>query len=148
MGKSLTLDILTPERTVFSGEVKAVYLWSMSGYIGILPDHAPMITGVPSCALHVIFVDGAEDYIAIGPGFMEVRDNKISLLVKVAEMPEEIDVERAEKALHRAAEKLRLGIAGGIDVKRARLALQKAKVRIYVSQKHVSKHIKNNPTAP
>ena len=129
--KTIKLEIVTPEKKVFSEEVEFVTAPGAEGLLGILPEHAPLIT---SLATGVIKVkqDGKELFIASSSGFMEVKNNKITILVDTAEKPEEIDVARAKAAKERAEQRLTLKV-DDMDQARAEAALKRAVTRLQVA---------------
>ena len=118
MSKTFNLEIITPERIVYSGAVQAIYLRGQEGHLGILADHAPLVTFVPSCAVKIVLPE-TEQFAALGQGFLEVNHNQVTLLVKVAELASEIDAESAELALQRAQQHVALGITVCNYMKRA-----------------------------
>ncbi|MDU4960900.1 MAG: F0F1 ATP synthase subunit epsilon [Sporomusaceae bacterium] len=132
MAKTLRLDIVTPERIVYSDDgISMVIARAVDGETGILPGHAPLITALAIAPLRVKKND-AELQFAIGSGFMDVKDNVVTILVNVAELPEEIDVQRAEAAKSRAEERLQRHVPD-IDQERAEAALRRALVRLKVA---------------
>lgn len=135
MSKTFKLEIITPDRMVLSEKgVTSVVAPGAGGYLGVLAGHAPLMTELAVGELDYCKADGCVDEIAIAGGFMEVSDNKVTILADVAETHDEIDIERAEQALHRAEERLASHIPD-IDVERARIALLKAMNRIRVASK-------------
>ncbi|MEO1824450.1 MAG: ATP synthase F1 subunit epsilon [Roseibacillus sp.] len=99
------LEIVTPERKVFSGEVENVYLPGTEGELGALPGHAPLVTGVSPGELRYK-VDGKIEELAIGSGFAEVTQEKITILADLAVTDSEIDEKKVEEAMKRAEESL------------------------------------------
>ena len=131
MSKTMKLDILTPERTVCCVEVDMVVARAVDGEVGILYNHAPLVVALDIAPLRYKVGD-EEHEVSVCNGFMEVRDNRISVLTPCAEMEEEIDVRRAAEAKARAEE--RLSHKSDIDVRRAELALQRALVRLKIAE--------------
>jgi F-type H+-transporting ATPase subunit epsilon len=99
----LTLTIVSPERELYSGEVDIVLAPGIDGQLGILPNHAPLITQLADGEL-CARVGDEEYYFAIHGGFMHVLPHKVTVLADVAERAEEIDIERARAARQRAAD--------------------------------------------
>ena len=99
------LEIVTPERKVFSGDVENVYLPGSEGELGALPGHAPLVTGVSPGELRYK-VDGKIEELAIGSGFAEVTQEKITILADLAVSDSEIDEKKVEEAMKRAEESL------------------------------------------
>jgi F-type H+-transporting ATPase subunit epsilon len=126
----MQLDIVTPERKVYSKDVEMVITRAANGDIGILPYHAPLVS-----PLHVTVVrvknEGREERIAISGGFLEVRPSGVTILAETAELSSDIDVNRAEAAESRAKE--RLAEHDG-DLARAELALKRAVNRLEVAK--------------
>lgn len=102
---ALTLDIVTPERKFFSGEVENVYLPGTEGELGILPGHVPLVTGVNPGELRYS-VKGQVEELAIGAGFVEVTQEKVVVLTDLAVTDAEIDEKKVEEAMRRAEEQL------------------------------------------
>ncbi len=84
MSKNMMLDVLTPERTVCCTEVEFVIARAVDGEIGILWDHAPLLSSWISLRFRY-WKDGVEYAVAVNGGLMEVKDNRISLLAPTAE---------------------------------------------------------------
>ena len=102
---SLVLDIVTPEKKFFSGEVENVYLPGTEGEFGVLPGHVPLVTGVNAGELRYA-IDGKVEELAIGAGFVEVTQEKITVLTDLAVTDADIDEARVEEAMKRAEETL------------------------------------------
>ena len=83
---SLTLKIITPERQVFEGQVDAVRLPGLDGSFGVLNNHAPLISGIAVGELRYD-VDGKSQTVKLSGGFVEVKDNQVSVLADAAELP-------------------------------------------------------------
>jgi len=98
---SMTLEIVTPERLIFSGVVDSVVAPGISGLLGIYPYHCPLLTILRAGELK-INKDSDEIYVAIGGGFMEVRKDKIIILADIAERDDEINEQKAKDAKKRA----------------------------------------------
>ncbi|WP_232697895.1 F0F1 ATP synthase subunit epsilon [Brevibacillus daliensis] len=130
----LTVEIVTPERVVYSGEAKMVIVRGVSGELGILPQHMPIVSPLKVAPVRILFEEGKETIIAVSGGFMEVSDNKVTILAESAELPGDIDPDRAEEAKRRAEKRLS-DKTSDLDIKRAEYALQRAIMRLDVSQK-------------
>jgi F-type H+-transporting ATPase subunit epsilon len=135
--------VVTPERLVVSVEVDEISAPGALGYFGVLPGHAPFLTtlGVGEVGYRV---GNHWEYLAITWGYAEVLPNKVTILTETAEMAEEIDLERAERAKRRAEERLHewSTTAADVDFERASIALQRALLRLQVGQK------RGRPVAP
>ncbi|MDD2220420.1 MAG: F0F1 ATP synthase subunit epsilon [Clostridia bacterium] len=123
------LEIVTPEGEVLREMVSAIVVPAAMGSMGIMADHAPLVTALDIGVLEYTKAD--QKYkIAITSGFMEVKDNEVMVLVQAAERPEEIDFERAEKARQRAEARLAQKKVDDIDYIRAQAALERALNRL------------------
>lgn len=131
--KTFQLEVVTPERKVYSDEAAMVIVKGVDGELGILPDHVPFVTPLQIAPVTIKKSEGEEHVIAVNGGFIEVHKNKVSILAESAELPEEIDVDRAEAARERAEERLKKYKQEEIDFRRAELALQRAMNRLRVA---------------
>ena len=129
----ISLDIVTPEKNVFSADVYYFHIPTTSGTIGVYPRHAAIVTGLDVGELSIDDGNGNTEILFIGGGFLEVGGNKAVVLAKSAERREDIDVERAERAKQRAEERL-AARAEDLDVARAELALKRAVQRIKIAK--------------
>ena len=102
---------------------------AIDGDVGILHNHAPLITALAIWPVKLKFADAPDEYIAVCGGFMEVRDNKITILTPVGELPEDIDLARAEAAKERAEKRLKER-EPSLDMSRAEIALRRALARL------------------
>ena len=127
----LTLEIVTPDRSVVTERVDEVELPGAEGYFGVLPGHTPLLATLKVGELW--YRKGGEKfYLSIAFGFAEVLPDRVTILAEVAERSEEIDAARAEAAKKRAEERLAKP-APDIDFERARIALLKSIVRLQVA---------------
>ena len=129
----ISLDIVTPEKNVFSADVYYFHIPTTSGTIGVYPRHAAIVTGLDVGELSIDDGNGNTEVLFIGGGFLEVGGNKAVVLAKSAERREDIDVERAERAKQRAEERL-AARAEDHDGARAELALKRAVQRIKIAK--------------
>lgn len=125
------LEIVTPDRKFFEEEVDLVIVRGVGGDLGILKDHAPLVTPLDIGKIKIKQA-GDTRIAAVAGGYIEVTKNKTTIVSDAAEWPEEIDIERAEEAKHRAEERLQR--RDNIDVARAEIALRKAINRINVAK--------------
>ncbi len=102
MAGSFQFEIVTPERTVFTSEVRQVSIPTQSGEITILPNHIPIVSVLVPGVLHLVTAQGDPQVIATSGGFVEVHGQKVTILADTAERAEEIDEARAEEARERA----------------------------------------------
>ena len=129
MAKTLILEIVTPERQVLRREVESVCAPGAAGEFTVLPLHMPFLTSLEIGSL-CYRVEGRRHYVFVSGGFAETTRDRVLVLAEVAELPEEIDVDRAQRALDRAAARLEAEKREQIDYARAKAALQRAVLRI------------------
>ena len=127
------LEIITPERTVFSGEVESVIVPTPDGYLSIQKMHEPMV-----CALSIgplrLNIDGEWCECSVTEGFVEVRPDETLIFAQAAEWPEEIDMLRAKEAKERAEARLRERKSYQ-EYMQNQIALARAMVRLRVGRK-------------
>jgi F-type H+-transporting ATPase subunit epsilon len=131
---TLRLEIVTIEKLAFSGDVDIVIAPGVLGEMGILPQHAPLITALGEGELRFRQGD-AEQIYAIGGGYLEVLGNQVTVLADSAEQAAEIDVARAEAARRRAERLLREGPEDPVDRAMIEGALRRSKVRLKVGRR-------------
>lgn len=124
----IRLEIVTPEREVFHGMVERFTVPTLMGSVGILHNHAPLLTVVDIGVITYV-MDGDTGRVAVDHGFMEMRDNEAEILVAAAEKAADIDKARAMAAAARARRRLEEK-AEGLDEVRARSALMRALARL------------------
>ena len=129
---TIKLDIVTPEEIVYSEDIDLLEVPAIDGNMGILPRHAPLVTALDIGVMKVVN-NNEETLISISEGFMEVKPDHINVVVRTAELPEEIDVERARSAKDRAEERLNKDDKA-IDQARAEAALERALARIHAAE--------------
>ena len=128
------LSVVSPERLVLSEEVEAAQVPGKNGYLGILPGHAPMMTELDIGELSYRRGDRT-DYLAVTWGYCEVLSDQVIVLAERAERAEEVDRERAQASMERARKRLSNLRDTDIDFRRARTSLQRALIRVQVSQR-------------
>ncbi len=133
--RSFLLEIIAPNRVVFEGEATSVSAPGTLGGFQVLFNHAPLLSSLDVGPLKVKNTEGADTVYATGGGYLEVKDNKVLVLVESAERPEEIDVERARTARERAENRLR-SHDPSLDQVRAELALARALNRLRLAGRH------------
>jgi len=131
---SIRLEIVTPERVIYSGEVDAVIAPGVDGQLGILPHHAPLMTMLQAGELRVRKGE-EETCIAVFGGFLEVRPDRVIVLADAAEKAEEIDAARAEEAKRRAEQALANRKVSQADKARAEAVLRRSLVEIKVAER-------------
>ena len=135
---ALFLEIVTPEKVLVSQEVDMVVVPGTEGQFGILPEHINFLSGIVQGELH-FESNNSTQYMSVNAGFAEVSANKVSILVDSAEMADQIDIERAQKSMDRAKERLaQEREKEDIDFLRAEIALQRALIRLKVAGKNVT----------
>ena len=110
MAKTLRLQIVTPEATVYSEDVEMVTLPGVEGQIGILPQHVWLMTQMVPGEM-IVRKDGHNDFMAVGEGLVDVTGDRVSILTDMAISVENIDEAKAEEARERAAARLRQKIS-------------------------------------
>lgn len=128
--KTFTLRIITPERLFFEGEAEMVEFNTTEGEIGVYPGHIPLTVIVKPGILKIHEKEGVR-IAALHSGFAEILPEGISVLAEVVEWPDEIDEKRANEALQRAQDRLKVKTEN-LDIARAETALQRAIARINV----------------
>lgn len=132
--KKMLLEIVTPERVELKESITSLVVPTEGGSIGILYNHAPIITLIDVGQLKYRINDKEEKIVAIFQGVLELHNNKITILADAAERPEDIDVERALKAQERATKRLEQK-KRDIDFARAEAALKRAMLRLKTAGK-------------
>lgn len=134
MEKLLNLEIVSPVKFVFQGKVKSISAPGTSGGFQILFNHAPFVSSLTIGKIKIEKEDGTDEIFSISSGILEVSKNNVSVIAESIEQIYEIDLERAEKALQRAMERLKSNDKG-IDKERARLSYDRAKNRLKLVKK-------------
>ncbi len=129
----MQLEIVTPEKKIFSEPVSMVSARGTGGELGILPGHIPLVTPLKVGTIR-IKQDNAEKIVAVSGGFLEVRPDKVTVLAETAELPSDIDINRATASKERAEARLKEA-KDNIDFKRAELSLHRATNRLEVAQR-------------
>ena len=103
---TMRFEFVVQDHIVYEGDVNMVIIPGADGVLGILPKHAPLMAVVTPGEVMVRLEGEEDEYFAVGGGFVEVRPDKVVLVARSAETPDEIDAVRAETALRRAQEYL------------------------------------------
>jgi len=130
---TIELTLVTPERSLVREQVEELQIPGAEGYLGVLPGHAPLFSELKVGELGYRIAD-RWSWLSVAWGFVEVLPNQVRILAETAERASEIDVERATRARDRAEERISKG-GDDIDYKRALVALERALIRLQVSQK-------------
>lgn len=122
----IKLEIISPNKVVYSADIDMLIVRSIAGDLGIMPKHAPLLAGLVPHAMRAM-IDGTENLIAVSGGFIQVQPDKIIVLASAAELPIEIDINRAKKAYERAQKRLESfkenpEVKSDVDTLRARAA--------------------------
>ena len=122
---------MTPERRLVQEQVDEVEIPGAEGYFGVLPGHTPLLASLTVGELW--YRKGQEKfYLSIAFGFAEVLPDRVTILARIAERPEDISIERAESARKRAEERLAQP-KSDVDYERARVALMRSMARLQVA---------------
>jgi F-type H+-transporting ATPase subunit epsilon len=125
------LEVITPERKVYSEDIRYVIVPGTEGEMGFLPDHAPLVSTL-NIGIVRVFKEGEKPLrIAVAGGFVEVRNSRVAILSRAAEREDEIDRTRAAAARDRAQARL-AARTPDVDVARAEAALKRALNRLKV----------------
>lgn len=138
MAATLRLEVVTPERLLIREQVLAVTVPGLNGELGILPEHAPLLSELGSGTMSFTLETGQEKALSVCGGYVEVRPDLVRVLAQIAEFSDEIDVKRAEAALHRASERVLHPVAE-VDVARALNAMRRAQARLAAAKLGIRK---------
>jgi F-type H+-transporting ATPase subunit epsilon len=130
---TLRLEVATPERLLVQEDATEVYVPAANGMIGILPEHAPLLSELGVGELSFVTSAGRRSVFVAG-GWVQVLQNEVRVLADRAEDIGEIDTTRAEAALKRANERLNAPASAGVDVARALNAMRRAEARLAASR--------------
>jgi F-type H+-transporting ATPase subunit epsilon len=132
MAEKIQLEVVTPERKVLSEAVDMVTVPGLGGELGILPGHTPLISQLQTGVLSYL-QEGRTFQLHVSGGFVEVRDDHVSVLSEVAERPEEIDAARARLARERLEKQLSAWDGSEEEMQLAQGKLQRSMVRLQLS---------------
>ena len=127
------LEIVTPEKTIYSGQVRHVQAPGSEGSFGVLSGHVPFLTSLSIGLLRIDEDGGGQVDMAVSGGFAQVASQGVTVLAETAERGDQIDVERASSARERAEGRLCNTSSGEVDAARAQVALARAVNRLKVS---------------
>jgi F-type H+-transporting ATPase subunit epsilon len=133
MARQINLTVVTPERMVVNDAVDDVTIPGQTGELGVLPEHTFLLSILKTGVL-TYHRGGERHLVAISEGYVEVTPERVTVLAKEAERPEEIDLERARQSRDLALKDLRAG-QEEVDFTRAIAKLEKAAVRMQVVTK-------------
>ncbi len=132
MVQQLQLEVVTPERRVLLESVEMTTIPGLSGELGILPGHTPLISQLKTGILSYL-KDGKTFQLHISGGFIEVRDDHVSVLAEIAERPEEIDAAQAGSLRESVEKQLSAWTGTEEDLEKARIDLERAQVRLQLA---------------
>lgn len=131
---TIRLEVVTPERSVFSDDVDIVVAPGIEGELGILPHHTPLMTALKTGELRAR--RGSEEFLlCVAGGFMEVRPDRVIVLADTCERAEEIDLARAEEARRKAEQRMAEKYQPGFDAAESEAALHRAMARLAIAEK-------------
>lgn len=134
MAEELILEVVTPEKMVFSGKVDEVTIPGTEGEFGVLRGHEPFLTSVDIGELYFLAA-GKKSHYAVNTGYAEVTGSKVTVLIETAERADTIDKDRAQKAKEKAESSLSQLTKEHDEYEKVRLALLRAVTRINVAEK-------------
>ena len=132
--KLLQCEVVTAERRVYAGEVSEVMAPAAEGQVTILPRHAPLLAALQAGEVRLLRPGQDELVLAVGGGFMEVRDDNVVILADSAERADEIDIDRALRARQKAEQLLQQKITN-VDFAKAEAALRRSLARLKVAER-------------
>ncbi len=132
-GSLVRVEVVTAEQMVYSDDVEMVIVPGVEGEMGILHNHAPLLTALQVGELRTLKEGEEIEALAVIGGFVEVQPDRVIVLADAAERMGEIDEARAEEARKRAEARLR-GDKSAIDIARAEAALRRSLVRLKVAR--------------
>ena len=138
MADTFEIEIATPERLLAREQAVRAQIPAKEGYIGVLPDHASLLSELGIGAMTYTTPDDHRYSLAIRGGFLEIHNNVVRVLSDIAEKGHEIDVAQAEKDLRNAQQEM-VNPALGIDIAAALIAARHAQARIDAARKAASK---------
>jgi len=138
VAETFDIEIATPERLLAREKAIRAQIPAAEGYIGVLPDHAPLLSELGIGAMTYTTPDDRRFSLAIRGGFLEIYNNVVRVLSDIAEKGNEIDVTQAEKDLKHAQDAI-INPALGIDIASALIAIRHAQARIDAVRKLAAK---------
>jgi F-type H+-transporting ATPase subunit epsilon len=138
MAEEFEIEIATPERLLAREKAIRAQIPAKEGYIGVLPDHAPLLSELGIGAMTYTTPGDHRFTLAVKGGFLEINNNVVRVLTDVAEKAQEIDVSKAEKDLKHAQDAM-IDPALGMDIASALIAVRHAQARIDAARKAANK---------
>jgi F-type H+-transporting ATPase subunit epsilon len=132
MAEKIQLEVVTPERRVLAEPVDIVTVPGLGGELGILPGHTPLISQLQTGVL--TYVQEGKSYpLHVSGGFVEVRDDHVSVLADIAELPEEIDAARAKLSRDKLEKQLNAWTGSEEDLEATKTRLDRSVVRLQLA---------------
>jgi F-type H+-transporting ATPase subunit epsilon len=138
VAETFDIEIATPERLLAREKAIRAQIPAADGYIGVLPDHAPLLSELGIGVMTFTTPGDHRFSLAIRGGFLEIHNNVVRVLTDIAELGHEIDVNKAEKDLKHAQDAM-INPALGIDIAAALIAVRHAQARIDAARKETAK---------
>ena len=135
----MRLEVITTERRVLDEQVEMIIVPGANGVLGVLPNHAPLMSSLNPGELEVHVKDKETKFLAIGGGFIEVQPDHVVVLADTAEHDNEIDLQRAEEARRAARDHMdreRTGEPAAFDAARRALMHAEARIRVAKRSRH------------
>jgi F-type H+-transporting ATPase subunit epsilon len=132
MADKIQLEVVTPERRVLAEPVDMVTVPGLGGELGILPGHTPLISQLQTGVLAYV-QDGKSFSLHVSGGFVEVRDDHVSVLAEVAERPDEIDVAGARASREKLEKQLNAWSGSEEDFEEVKTELDRSVVRLQLA---------------
>ena len=134
MADKIQLEVVTPERRVLADPVDMVTVPGLGGELGILPGHTPLISQLQTGVLTYV-TDGKSSQLHVSGGFVEVRDDHVSVLAEVAERPEEIDAARARLSRDQLEKQINAWSGTEEDLAIAKTEFERSVVRMQLASR-------------
>src|SRR6476619_3386068 len=125
MADKIQLEVVTPERRLLAEPVDMVTVPGLGGELGILPGHTPLISQLQTGVLSYV-QDGRTQQLHVSGGFVEVTDDRVSVLADLAERPEEIDAAKARQDRERLEKSLNSWTGSEEDLEKERIAFERS----------------------
>lgn len=136
MAERIHLEVVTPERKVFEAEVERVEVPGLDGELGILPGHTELVSLLKPAGLLTYHIGSETGEMALSNGFVEVSNDRVTVLADKATRPEDIDLASALKSKERAEQLLQRALADpDADIVRASIELERASVELQIVQR-------------
>lgn len=132
MADKIQLEVVTPERRVLAEPVDMVTVPGLGGELGILPGHTPLISQLQTGVLTYV-QDGKSFPLHVSGGFVEVRDDHVSVLAEIAERPDEIDAAHAKLSREKFEKQLNAWSGSDEELEAARVEFDRSVVRLQLS---------------